>query len=80
MKDIKTNMIEFRMHYNKALKVVNSCTKLEHVLGAERYVHLLASTYSVDEKGKYTFESSRMVEHINYLLSKLSEKRREYSC
>ena len=73
-------MIEFRMHYNKALKVVNSCTKLEHVLGAEKYVHLLASTYSEETGGKYQFESDNMVEYINYLLLKVKEKKRVLSC
>lgn len=74
-------MIEFKMHYSKALKVVNSCTQPEHIIGAHRYVHSLAQLYSDEIKeGVYEFHNVEIVDYINFLLKKLDEKSKEYSC
>ena len=69
-------MLLFRSHYNKALRVINSCINLYQVSSAERYIQNLIKLYTVSSKnGIYEFESDEIVEHINYLNKKVEEKK-----
>ena len=68
-------MLLFRSHYNKALRVINSCETLDQAFSAERYIQNLINFYIVSSKnGIYEFESDKIVEHINYLNKKVKEK------
>ena len=57
MKNIYKNMVEFRNHYNKALRVINSCETYYQASCAERYIHLLVSMYSTNRNGIFEFDS-----------------------
>ena len=72
-------MLLFRSHYNKALRVINSCETLYQVSSAERYIQNLVNLYTVSsENGIYEFESERIVKHINYLKKKVEEKKSNF--
>tara|TARA_B100000497_G_scaffold125212_1_gene161270 strand:- start:1068 stop:1286 length:219 start_codon:yes stop_codon:yes gene_type:complete len=72
-------MLLFRTHYNKALRVINSCETYYQASNAERYIQLLVNLYSTNQNGVYKFDSDRIVKHINYLNQKIIEKKSELS-
>lgn len=72
-------MLLFRSHYNKALRVINSCETFYQVSCAERYIQLLVKQYSSFKNGIYEFDSDRIVKHINYLNKKVEEKKLKLS-
>lgn len=39
--------------YNKAIKVIESCTNEFHILGAQNYINNFFTTYSVEKKRTY---------------------------
>ena len=79
MKNIYKNMVEFRNHYNKALRVINSCETYYQASCAERYIQLLVSMYSTNRNGIFEFDSERIVKYINYLNQKVLEKKSKLS-
>ena len=72
-------MLLFRTHYNKALRVINSCETYYQASNAQRYIQLLVNLYSTNQNGVYKFDSYRIVKHINYLNQKIIEKKSELS-
>ena len=72
-------MLEFRSHYNKAIKVINSCETYYQVLGAERYIRNLINTHSDKDGPIITFHNHAYVDFINYLTHKVEEKKLKLS-
>jgi len=69
---------KFKLAYNKANKVISSCTNAHHVKGARKYLSLFILQFTENIGGKkYWFES----EHIPYfkeLKKHLNKKRYSY--
>lgn len=79
MKYTKKDMLNFRSHYNKAIKVINSCETYNQVLNAERFINNLTNIHSSKEGPYITFHNHAYVDYINYLLKKVNEKKSELS-